>query len=74
MREIRLSGLEGGVAGNGHPYPYVRLRALMNGRVKVPDLANTLGPVTESNCIGAIPPGGEQLEVNDQSVTTGLLK
>ena len=22
MREIRLSGLEGGVAGNGHPYPY----------------------------------------------------
>ena len=22
MREIRPSGLEGGVAGNGHPYPY----------------------------------------------------
>lgn len=23
MRENRLSGLEGGVADNGHPYPYV---------------------------------------------------
>ena len=22
MRENRPSGLEGGVAGNGHPYPY----------------------------------------------------
>ena len=22
MREIRQSGSEGGVAGNGHPYPY----------------------------------------------------
>jgi hypothetical protein len=22
MREIRLSGSEGGVADNGHPYPY----------------------------------------------------
>ena len=22
MREIRTSGSEGGVAGNGHPYPY----------------------------------------------------
>ena len=26
-------------------------------------------PVTESNCTGAISPGGEQLEVNHQSVT-----
>ena len=27
MREIRQSGSEGGVADNGHPYPYrVRLR------------------------------------------------
>jgi hypothetical protein len=25
MREIRQSGSEGGVAGNGHPYPYVSL-------------------------------------------------
>ena len=24
MREIRQSGSEGGVAGNGHPYPYIR--------------------------------------------------
>ena len=23
MREIRQSGSEGGVAGNGHPYPYL---------------------------------------------------
>ena len=47
----------------------VRLRAHWNSRVEVPDLADTEGPVTESNCIGAIPPGGEQLEVNHQSVT-----
>jgi hypothetical protein len=42
----------------------------MNSRVRVPDLADTVEPVTESNCAGAITPGGEQLEVNDQSVTT----
>jgi len=47
----------------------VRLRAHMDGGVKVPGLADTEGPVTESNCVGAIPPGGEQLEVNEQSVT-----
>src|SRR3989304_2484241 len=47
----------------------VRLKAHLNGRVKVPDLADTVGPVTESNCAGAISPGGKQLEVNDQSVT-----
>ena len=47
----------------------MRLRAHLNSRVKVPDLADTVGPVTESNCAGAIPPGGKQLEVNDQSVT-----
>ncbi len=47
----------------------VRLRARWNSRVKVPDLADTVRPVTESNCIGATPPGGEQLEVNHQSVT-----
>jgi len=47
----------------------VRLKAHLNSRVKVPDLADTEGPVTESNCAGAIPPGGEQLEVNNQSVT-----
>ena len=48
----------------------MRLRAQLDSRVKVPDLANTEWPVTESNCAGAITPGGEQLEVNDQSVTT----
>lgn len=47
----------------------MRLRAHLNSRVEVPDLADTVGPVTESNCAGAIPPGGEQLEVNKQSVT-----
>ena len=47
----------------------MRLRAHWNSRVKVPDLADTEGPVTESNCIGAIPPGGEQLEVKHQSLT-----
>src|ERR1039458_4601070 len=45
----------------------VRLRAHWNSRVKVPDLANTEGPATESNCLGAIPPGGELLEVNHRS-------
>lgn len=47
----------------------MRLRAHWNSRVKVPDLADTVGPVVERNCIGAIPPGGEQREANDQSVT-----
>jgi hypothetical protein len=47
----------------------VRLRAHWNSRVKVPDLADTVRPATESNCIGAISPGGEHLEVNEQSVT-----
>ena len=46
----------------------MRLKAHSNSGVKVPDLADTVGPVTESNCAGAIPPGGKQLEVNDQSV------
>ena len=50
----------------------MRLKAHSNSAVKVRDLADTVGPVTESNCIGAISPGGEQLEVNDQSVTPGL--
>ena len=50
----------------------VRLRAHRNSRVQVPDLADTVGPVTESNCIGAIPPGGEQLNVNHQSVTPSV--
>ena len=47
----------------------MRLRADLDSRVQVPDLADTVGPVTERNCIGAIPPGGEQREVNDQAVT-----
>jgi hypothetical protein len=47
----------------------VRLKAHLNSRVRVPDLADTEGPVTESNCAEAISSGGEQLEVNNQSVT-----
>jgi len=38
---------------------------------RVPDLADTEGPITESNCIGATPPGGEQLEVNRRNVVLG---
>jgi hypothetical protein len=52
----------------------VRLKAHLNSAVKVRDLADTVRPVTESNCTGAIPPGGEQLEVNNQSVTQNLLE
>ena len=52
----------------------MRLRAHLNSAVKVRDLADTVRPVTERNCIGAISPGGEQLEVNDQSVTAVLGK
>ena len=48
----------------------MRLRAHLNRAVQVRYLADTARPVTESNCAGAITPGGEQLEVNDQSVTT----
>ena len=40
--------------------------------MQVPDLADPVGPVTERNCTGAIPPGGKPLEVNDPSVTPGL--
>jgi hypothetical protein len=47
----------------------VRLKAHSNSRVKVPGLADTVGPEMESNCAGAITPGGEQLEMNYQSVT-----
>src|SRR5258708_327065 len=47
----------------------VRLRALFDSRVEVPDLADTVRPVSERNCIGAITPGGEQRKENDQAVT-----
>jgi len=47
----------------------VRLRAIADSGVKVPDLADTVGPVSERNCIGAKSPGGEQQEENDQAVT-----
>src|ERR1022692_4538349 len=50
----------------------VRLKAHSNRAVKVRDLADTVGPVTESNCTGAITPGGKQLEVNNQSVMPSL--
>ncbi len=47
----------------------MRLRALFDSRVEVPDLADTVRPVSERNCIGAITPGGEQRKENDQAVT-----
>ena len=47
----------------------VRLSALIDSRVKVPDLADTVGPVSERNCLGAIPPGGEPQEESDLAVT-----
>ena len=47
----------------------MRLKVHLNSRVRVPDLADTVEPATESNCAGAITPGGEQLKVNNQSVT-----
>jgi hypothetical protein len=47
----------------------VRLKAHLNSGVEVPDLADTVEPVTESNCARAITLSGEQLEVNNQSVT-----
>ena len=47
----------------------MRLSAHLDSRVKVPDLADTARPVTEVTAPGAISLGGEQLEVNDQSVT-----
>jgi len=55
-------------AGASRPRP-VRLRAHLNSRVRVPDLADTVEPVTESNCAEAITSGGKQLKVNNQSVT-----
>jgi hypothetical protein len=60
---------EGAGAQSPASDPIVRLKAHLNGRVRVPDLADTEGPVTESNCAEAITSGGEQLEVNNQSVT-----
>ena len=47
----------------------VRLRALFDSRVRVPDLADTGRPASERNCIGATTPGGEQRDENDQAVT-----
>ena len=51
----------------------MRLKAHLNSRVRVPDLADTVEPVRESNCARAITLGGEQLEVNDQSITTSSI-
>ena len=41
MRENRLSGLEGGVADNGHPYPY-------RGRWRHPALSSPACPLTSA--------------------------
>ena len=42
--------------------------------MEVPDLADTERLVAEGNCIGAIPPGGEQPEANHQSGTMAVVK
>src|SRR5712692_8691035 len=47
----------------------VRLRALFDSRVRVPDLADTGRPASGRNCIGATTPGGGQRDENDQAVT-----
>ena len=46
----------------------MRLRAYQHREVQVLSGHSVLQPVTESNCV-AVRPGGEQLEVNDQSET-----
>jgi len=38
-----------------HRTAVVRLGAHLNSGVRVPDLADTVGPVTESNCAGPYP-------------------
>ena len=58
---LYVIGTDGKIAFKGAPGPT---------GLKVPDLADTERPVIESNCAGATTPGGEQLEMNEQSVTT----
>ena len=67
--ELEHAGLGGPPKPARGPRALVRLRAHWNSRVQVPDLADTVRPIAERNCIGATPPGGEQREANDQSVT-----
>ena len=66
---LAVPGEPNGQRGRPGRPTLVRLRALDDSGVEVPDLADTLGPVSERNCIGAITPVGEQREENDQAVT-----
>ena len=83
MREIRLSGLEGGGAVIRSPYPYplwsggsgavghrclVRLRRQPDRAVQVRSCAVRNRAVSNRNCVAARR-GGEQRNENDQSVT-----
>ena len=43
MREIRPSGSEGGVVGNGHPYPYSSQQLLLGLEGALADLPDPLG-------------------------------
>ena len=66
MREIRPSGSEGGGTELiGPPYPCPRLRAHLVGEVQ--DLSKSTQLETDCNCV-VVTRGGEQPEVNDQSV------
>jgi hypothetical protein len=68
MREIRQSGSEGGEAEPNRPSLPLCASVSMFGRKGVsPFQVYALRPVTEGNCV-AVRRGGEQLEVNDQSV------
>jgi hypothetical protein len=61
MREIRQYGSEGGAGSIPCSYLYVRLKASVHRRAKIP-LWRSLTPVTESNC-APVRRRGEQLEV-----------
>ena len=68
MQENCPSGSEGGGAKPiASPYPYSAPESASSQRGESPLQVNALRPVTECNCDAAMR-GGEQQEVNDQSV------
>lgn len=68
MRETRTYGSEGGGTElNRFSRPLCAPASVFGLRGESPRQASTLRPVTESNCV-LVRGGGEQLEVNEQSV------
>jgi len=68
MREIRLSGSEGGGAESNRPsLPLCAPESAHNQRGESPLQVYALRLETECNCV-VVTRGGEQQEVNDQSV------